>query len=154
MWLMLAEAALRLKRVPAKVWVIGALTLILLAGTWYASHRIKSHFDYISDLESSNTELTQERNRLREGLDLAKKINNDNQAAYDTSVRQLQNARRIADEARLAAEKRADRYRSLYNDLQDVPPEDRQSVDPVIRGVIDRLFPDDASGTSADRDRP
>lgn len=132
-----------LKSIPWKVWVALIAAALIVTGTLWASGKIENHLDYVQELEDSKSKLTQERDSLILSIKLAQGVNLHNQQVYRESLQQAENARRIADEARVAAELRATRYRNLYNELEAIPQADRQSVDPVVRGVIERLWDDE-----------
>lgn len=137
------------KAIPMKVWIAVILAAAILFLVWRMVDTISDHFEYVEGLEKSKTELTTERDNLKQTVSTLEAVNRQNKEVYDKDLRQRENARRIADEARADAERRAQRYRSIIDELNDIPQEDRQSIDPVIRGVIDRLW-DPAEGTAAD----
>jgi len=133
-----------IKRIPLKVWgVLAGTLLVVLCAVWIEG-KVSDHQEYVSGLESDNRELVAVRDRLNDRVRELGQINTRNQLAYDEKLRQVSEARRIADEEAQQALARAEYYRSVRNAATSTPEADRLPVDPVILDTIDRLWDDPA----------
>lgn len=133
-----------LKRVPLKVWGVLAGTVVLLLCVAWIEDKITDHLEYVDGLKTENSELIAVRDRLNDRVRELGSINLRNQLAYDEKLRQVSEARRIADEEAQQALARAEYYRSVRNAATSTPEADRLPVDPVILDTIDRLWDDPA----------
>jgi len=130
-----------LKGISWKVWVALILVIALLFAGWRIQSAVQNHFEYVHRIEGEKKDLEGLRDRLNTRITELSDINTRNQAIYDESLRQAEQARRIADEERQKAETRAERYRSIRDAANATPEADRQPVSPVVRDTVDRLWP-------------
>lgn len=145
MWLWLINWGMgvlgSLKKISWKVWVAMILVIALLFAGWRIQHSVQEHFEYVHRIEGEKKNLEGLRDRLNNRITELSGVNTRNKAIYDESLRQAEQARRIADEERQKAETRAERYRSIRDAANATPEADRQPVSPVVRDTVDRLWP-------------
>lgn len=119
--------------------IMGAVILALLL-VWKLMDALQDHAQYVRSLETENQAYKEANERLNGRVNELASINSSNKATYEETLRQAQEARRIAEEERLAAEQRANHYRSIRDAAKSSPAEDRRSVSPVVRDTVDRLW--------------
>ena len=136
----LTGIGLFLKGIPLKFWLILGLVIALVAGGFWVKGKVEDHFKHVAAIEARNKKLVETNTKLvKQTWELAG-INTANKNIYDQRLRQAEQARRIAEEERKAAEARAVKYRSARDAAKATPPQDRRPVGTAVQSTVDRLW--------------
>ena len=110
----------------------GVLVALLLALGWF----VWQNKSKAAEIDT----LTAEKTALIVSLRTATTTNEENRRSQEEALRQAATAKDIA-EAELKAYKRRDgQLRNILDELQQVPPEQRSPVSPIVCATIDRLY--------------
>lgn len=115
-------------------WIVGGLAVVgLVIAVGIVVHRIESHFAEFRQLKTDNATLTAQKAELTT-------LNQKNQKAFETKLAQSKQATVIAQKERDDANKRADKYRRLANEVLNAPPEDDGEVAKVVTDTVNGIW--------------